>query len=116
MTEKFILTENHLKLAKRMYVGWFKCHWGAPTIDPVRPYGNSDVDRDVLKIIGEEPTEIDEDDELAYSEKQRNFAIRLHDEMKIALQIILLNVGKENITGKYEKIIDFDVTSWRKVK
>lgn len=48
----FVMTENHLKLLQRMNVGWQDCEFGAPEIDPKRPYGNSDVVQDIVEIIG----------------------------------------------------------------
>jgi len=39
---RFELTEQHLKLIRRMTVRYNDyCEFGAPEIDPKRPYGNS---------------------------------------------------------------------------
>jgi hypothetical protein len=38
---RFALTREHLKLARRMYIEWDNCEYGAPAINPKRPYGNS---------------------------------------------------------------------------
>ena len=46
------MKEEHLKLLKEMYVGWNECEFGAPEIDPKRPYGDSDVYEDMNKILG----------------------------------------------------------------
>lgn len=51
---RFEITECHLALMKRMYVGWNDCEFGAPEIDPKRPYGNSDVIQDIIEILGTE--------------------------------------------------------------
>ena len=48
----FEIKEEHLKLLQRMYVGWDHCEFGAPEIDPKRPYGNSSVYQDMIKILG----------------------------------------------------------------
>jgi hypothetical protein len=48
----FVVTEDHLKLARRMVVGWCGDEYGAPEIDPKRPYGNSNVVRDMREILG----------------------------------------------------------------
>jgi hypothetical protein len=48
---EFTLTENHLKLLQKMWVGWSTCEFGAPEIDPKRPYGNSDVIGDIHEIL-----------------------------------------------------------------
>jgi hypothetical protein len=54
VTEKnFTLTENHLKLLRRMNVSYNEdCEYGAPEIDPKRPYGNSNVEQDIIEILG----------------------------------------------------------------
>jgi hypothetical protein len=37
-----------------MCVGWNDCEFGAPEIDPKRPYGNSGVIGDMIEIFGKE--------------------------------------------------------------
>ena len=46
-----MLTEEHIKLLRNMYVGWGYCEFGAPEIDPKRPYGNSHVIGDIHTIL-----------------------------------------------------------------
>lgn len=50
--KKFEIKEEHLILLSKMYVCWQDCEFGAPEIDPKRPYGNSDVIQDMIKILG----------------------------------------------------------------
>lgn len=50
--KQFEVKKEHLLLLQRMNVGWNDCEFGAPEIDPKRPYGNSDVEQDILEIIG----------------------------------------------------------------
>jgi len=84
----FTLTEDHLKLLRKMYVGWSCCEYGAPEIDPKRPYGNSWVGGDIHEILsGNYPEELDDELEEKYSD--------LHRETETALQIVLC-------TGKFE--------------
>lgn len=53
MKEKFTIKKEHLKLLQRMRVNYDDCcEFGAPIINPKRPYGNSDVHRDIIEIIG----------------------------------------------------------------
>ena len=55
MSSKEIIFEvkrEHLALLKQMCVGWQDCEFGAPEIDPKRPYGNSDVLQDMIEILG----------------------------------------------------------------
>src|SRR6266568_5645220 len=41
---EFTVTEDHLKLLRHAYLYWeYGEGYGAPAIDPKRPYGNSDV-------------------------------------------------------------------------
>lgn len=49
---KFNLRPEHLKLMSKFSVGWNDCEFGAPEIDPKRPYGNSDVYQDMIEILG----------------------------------------------------------------
>lgn len=55
--QQFTVTENHLKLIKRLNWTWNECETGAPSIDPKRPFGNSYVPGDVRDILGEKDTE-----------------------------------------------------------
>ena len=50
--ETFEIKPEHLKLLQKFMVGWSDCEFGAPEIDPKRPYGNSDVEQDMLEILG----------------------------------------------------------------
>ena len=73
----FELKEEHLTLLSKTYVTWDNCEFGAPSINPKRPYGNSDVMDDMKDILGD-----------YYSERElRSF----HKELEIALQIVLRN-------------------------
>ena len=83
----FFVTDGHLKLLKRMYVGWDHCEFGAPAIDCKRPYGNSDVLMDMAEIL-DIPVERDSD----LPDQELRF---LHEEMKTVLQILVFNLGIE---------------------
>ncbi len=92
-TVRFTVTEDHLKLLRRMWVEWCDDEYGAPAIDPKRPYGNSDVYSDIAKILGWEVWEdgISDGDPKAW---------QIHQETKVALQIAL-RVGYFK-AGEYE--------------
>jgi len=90
--ETFQLTKEHIDLLTKAVVSWSDCEFGAPCIDPKRPYGNSDVLSDLAEILGfegkvcphcGEPIEEDDND-LPVSELEQT-----HRETAIALQIIL---------------------------
>lgn len=86
--ERFTLTEEHLKLLKAMNVGWQDCEFGAPEIDPKRPYGNSAVVEDIAEILGIAPIEND-DDEKVFPKGTRDRCTKLHRETEKALQVVL---------------------------
>lgn len=82
----FTLTPVHLKLIRRMNVGYDEdTEYGAPEIDPKRPYGNSDVEDDIREIVGKKLSNED--------------CLKLHKETTKALQIFLLNASLE--PGKF---------------
>jgi hypothetical protein len=81
--QRFTLTREHLKLARRMYVEWDNCEYGAPAINPKRPYGNSDVEGDIAEILG---WAWDRDNDRPEAESARARAI--HCEMETVLAIL----------------------------
>lgn len=90
--QKFTVTESHVALARRMYVGWQDCETGAPEIDPKRPYGNSDVPGDIHEIL---TGVMVDNDEVVLNREQRDEYLTLHREMGTALQVFLA-------TGSFE--------------
>jgi len=108
----FELREDHLKLVRRMNVGYRDdLEFGAPVIDPKRPYGNSDVFNDIAKILGIEP-EGAGDDEPEFTEDQKGRMLELHKETATALQVILAANSFE--LGIYESEVYKD--NWRRVQ
>ena len=108
---KFEMTEQHIKLLRHMHVGWQKCEYGAPEINPKRPYGNSWVEGDIAKILGIEPDgSTDWDGEKIHSLQQVKAMYVLHLETQLALQIVL-RTGKFE-TGKYVRKGSWD--DWKK--
>ena len=84
---KFEVTEQHLKLTRRMYVGYNEyCEFGAPEINPKRPYGNSDVYYDIGEILDIKP-ELGDEDDPEFSEEQEAEMMKLHKETATVLQI-----------------------------
>lgn len=90
---EFEVKEEHLKLFRETYVSWFFCERGAPHINPKRPYGNSDVETDVLEIL-----------DMKASHKNIEYAAKLHDETHLALAICLITQSFK--AGKYIKVSD----------
>lgn len=104
----FELKEEHLKLLKNVWIEWENGEFGAPCIDTKRPYGNSDVEYDIAKILDWAMV----NDEL--TDYQYITAQKLHKETQTALQIILSNLTFE--LGVYENYNEYDSTKWRLIK
>lgn len=85
MKKVFVLTPDLVKLLNNMYVDWQDCEFGAPCIDPKRPYGNSYVEGDVAEILGVESEE--EDFQLTDSQMEKMGS--LHRDTQTALQVVL---------------------------
>ncbi len=97
--DRFTVTEAHLKLARRMYVRWDgSIEYGAPAVDPKRPYGNSDVEGDMRHILG-----LDEDAETEGALRE------LHEQMTTVLQIAL----RTGQFGAGEYVTDPYRRNWR---
>lgn len=95
--ETFIVKEEHLKLLKRMYITYDDyVEFGAPEVNPKRPYGNGDVHNDISEIIGLEP-ELEKDDwgDGGFTDAQIDYMEKVHKEMKTVLQILVRNLNIE---------------------
>lgn len=107
---KFEVTEEHIKLLRRAYVEWGEIESGAPAIDGKRPYGNSDVTRDVAEILGLELiTDRYGDTVLTYEQGQ--YCDKIHRETEYALQIFLC-MG-EMKPGVYIRKDEYDRAWWK---
>lgn len=91
--QRFELTAEHVTLLRAMYVGWQDDEFGAPEIDPKRPYGNSNVPRDIYEALGD--GEWDDDHGMPaglspreWSELNERYGV-LHRQTQTALQIVL---------------------------
>lgn len=67
---------------ERLSLIWLPWEYGAPGLDPRRPFGNSDVEGDVLELLGCEP-EGDDGEAACWSSKQRAYASELFCEKLI---------------------------------
>lgn len=101
---EFILSQDHINLLKNMNVSWNGDEYGAPTIDPKRPYGNSNVENDICRLLGWV--------ESRYEFKKASW---LHLEMACALQIALVYVGQPLLPGVYKQTKEYDYLSWKRV-
>jgi hypothetical protein len=77
------------------YIEWNDCEYGAPTIDPKRPYGNSNYQRDVFRVLTNGQTynkdlHIDKKFFAVHDHmSDLEYCDAIHKETHIALQIIL---------------------------
>jgi hypothetical protein len=89
---EFTVTEDHLRLLRRAWVDWDDGEgYGAPGINPKRPYGSSYVEGDIAEIL-DAPDEdwIWEDGQKAsVTPEAEERLTRLHVETMAALQIVL---------------------------
>jgi len=93
----FELTQLHIDMLRAMNVQWQDCEYGAPEIDPKRPFGNSYVDGDLLELFPGCDIE---------------HLRQVYKQTHIALQIVLSTLSFELGTytcGKYD-------TDWKKVQ
>lgn len=93
----FEIKKEHMMLLKNMYVEWDSCEFGAPAVDPKRPYGNSNVYGDIGEILGIEPDENGE-----FTDEQYDYMLKLHKELETVLQIIVVNLHESDYTGFWE--------------
>ena len=106
---EFMVTEDHLKLLRRVYVdAWDPGEgYGAAGINPKKPYGNSYVERDIAEIV-DAPDEdwLYERGHKAYvtDDAAQRFT-HLHVETMVALQIVLAT--GEFRPGRYRR-----ATTW----
>lgn len=85
----FVLTEEHIKLLRAAYIGWDTTEFGAPCIDPKRPFGNSSVVRQIHQILGWPIPSGDSARECYFDEEGSTRAAGIYRELETALQIVL---------------------------
>jgi hypothetical protein len=127
----FEIKPEHLKLLKHFYVDWDDCEFGAPEIDPKRPYGNSNVYQNMIEILGLKKIKdgiykitLDDTEWLLKGEDMYNLYLEgadettlikklhaLHKDLKTVLQICLATQKFE--TGKFE-VEKYNI-DWKKI-
>jgi hypothetical protein len=111
---EFTVTEDHLRLLRHARLYWdYGEGYGAPAINPKRPYGNSYVERDIAEILEAPDSDWEwQDGEKAYltAEAEERFT-RLHEETLIVLHIAL--TAGEFRPGRY---VRDDVIGWIRVE
>ena len=107
----FYVKDEHLKLLKGTHISWQDCEFGAPEINPKRPYGNSDVYTDIAEILDIKPDRVDDWGEESFSREQLDYMFDLHKDLETVLQILV--ELQEISPGLYDSI--GYGTNWRKV-
>ena len=97
---RFVLREDHITLLASAIMCWNDCEYGAPCIDPKRPYGNSSGSEDVCRVLGWEKLG-DNGDEPCFSSVQRKKARAIHEETETALEVILQS--RSFVCGEYTR-------------
>jgi hypothetical protein len=108
---EFTVTSEHLRLLRRAHVFWDEAEFGAPSIDPKRPYGNSNVYRDIAEILDVPGTEWTDKELNPTLDAEWRF-LQLHVETAIALQIALTT--GEFRAGRYVRDDEWDRQRWRR--
>ncbi len=85
---EFVLTDQHVALLRAANISWYEIEWGAPAIDGKRPYGNSDINGDLARLLNVDAF-IDHEGEERWTPEQFEEMRRLHRETETALQVIL---------------------------
>lgn len=102
---EFTVTADHLTLLRAAYLRWDDCEFGAPAIDPKRPYGNSDVIGDIAELLDIDLEELD-----GY-EGDRSEELRdLHRETLTVLQLAIAT--GEFREGTYRRTVD----GWERIE
>lgn len=108
---EFEIADTHLALLRRACITWRGPEFGAPAIDPKRPYGTSSVVHSIAEIVEPGFADWDYDVQEAYLD-QEHYALTLtHIETGVALQIIL-QFGEFG-TGRFRRPHAF--SDWEKV-
>lgn len=115
--EAFEVLPIHMALLRRTYVGWVDFAYdGAPAVGLKRPYGNSDVPRDVREEL-DALEGVERDDEwwdAWYDADDHEEELAVHRSMDIVVQIALVTAGRGEALapGPYRKGREYDRTSW----
>ena len=104
----FAVSTLHIALLRHAYVGWNAVEYGAPSINPKRPYGNGDVLADLKGIARKVSPTWNWDD----PENERLLE-HLHSDLEVVLQIVLATGSFE--PGEYVKVDRCNCRSWTRV-
>lgn len=103
---EFTITEEHIVLLRNLHTTW---QWGTLNINNKRPFGDSDFDADIARLLGWEIPDFDNDNpnKILSFEKRCD---QMFKELSIALQICL-SVGDFK-PGRYYRPDEYDTQFW----
>lgn len=87
MTQRFTITDDHIKLIRAANITWLGWEYGAPGVDPKCPYGNSAALTDIAQIINPDFKSMREGAALDWLEDNTDRLERLHKETETVLRI-----------------------------
>ncbi len=101
--DRFEVRPEHMKLLTRIFFGYNDwTEFGAPEVDPKRPYGNSDVYGDLAELLGVEADGVDEYGDAVLSDETKAKLLRIHKEMPKVLGVLARNAAEGISPGWYE--------------
>lgn len=103
----FEVTHDHIKLLRALNVSWCYDEFGAPAIDPKRPYGSSDVVGSLIETLDLPYADTGVIPDNVYSKVRK-----LHDELDTVLEIVLQTGSFE--PGVYRRACPY-VGRWQRV-
>ena len=112
---EFTVTEDHLKLLRHVHLYWdYGEGYGAPAINPKRPYGDSYVERSIAEILDAPDSDWEWDEEgedFDLTPEARERFTRLHVETMVVLHVTL--AAGELRPGQY---VRDEVIGWVRIE
>jgi len=109
----FEVKPEHILLLNRTVINWQDCEFGAPEVDPKRPYGNSDVYSDIAEILGIEPDTGYTWEDAGFSDDLQLRMWTLHKGTKTALEILLHTLLSSNVFSSGVYTADDYNNNWK---
>jgi len=108
--KKITIKAEHILLLKNMSIDWQDCEYGAPEVNPKRPYGNSSGSADVCRVLGW----VKNPDYDEWSKTQLADARMLHEEMLYVLKVLCQNPNGIEMGATHENMSKYG-NDWRRV-
>lgn len=113
---EFVVKEEHIKLLGESYVGWNDyAYEGAPGLGCKRPFGNSDIERDILEITQPEKYQsMTEEEWEDWEDAEHPEFWKLYHELEFALQICVNLAGRGELIqpGWYHRPLQYSTKIW----